>query len=145
MKSNILKGGKKMKKEMEERLFKKYPKIFPGGRTVNPRESLMNYGIGVGDGWFDLIDVLCSDIQTYIDKDKDKPVVALQVKEKLGGMRFYTNVAPKPVNELIHEAENQSFSICETCGKDGKLDQTGWWKVLCEKCLKVRNENLLHK
>ena len=41
-----------------------------------------------GDGWFKLIDQMCYDVIKLID-DKNIEVIATQVKEKFGGLRFY--------------------------------------------------------
>jgi len=47
-----------MKAELEKQLFDKYPKIF-GDHTGSPQETCMCWGLEVGDGWYDIIDVLC--------------------------------------------------------------------------------------
>lgn len=48
-----------MTPELETKLVKRYPEVFKhaGG---DPAETCMAWGIAVGDGWFDLIDVLCN-------------------------------------------------------------------------------------
>ena len=48
----------------------------------------MGYDFGVKDGWFDLIDKLCADIQNRIDTEKKKnpkyeQVRIVQVKDSL--------------------------------------------------------------
>ena len=106
-----------MKTELQEKIFNKYPKIF-GDRTKPMTETCMCWGLEVGDGWYDLIDVLCEaltntyttsleldeedgkrlGVEPYIDRDgkasyyfKVEPpqVKASQVKEKYGTLRFY--------------------------------------------------------
>ena len=47
-----------MKTELQEKIFNKYPKIF-GDRTKPMTETCMCWGLEVGDGWYNLIDVLC--------------------------------------------------------------------------------------
>jgi len=83
-----------MEKELEEILVKKYPAIFKdyGGDV---RKTCMGWGMSCGDGWFTLLDDLCGDINHLI-KGKDIEVVARQVKEKFGGLRFYHGVSYKP-------------------------------------------------
>ena len=61
---------------------------------------------------------------------------ATQVKEKFGTLRFYA-----PGNDLIFgwivEAEKESETTCEDCGKKGKLrEDLGWYLTLCLKCYK---------
>lgn len=48
----------------------------------------MSRGFECDDGWFDIIDVLCERIQFLIDHNDRPQVVAQQVKEKFGTLRF---------------------------------------------------------
>lgn len=50
-----------MKPDLEKKLFSKYPAIFDG-RTLGPKQSLMRFGLAVGDGWYNIIDVLCESL-----------------------------------------------------------------------------------
>ena len=36
--------------------------------------------------------------------------------------------------DLIEEAETKSATICEDCGKPGKLRSGGWIRTLCDEC-----------
>jgi len=76
-----------MNKKLELKLVEKYPVIFTeyGGDI---RKTCMGWGLTCGSGWFNLIDKLCEDITKLIG-DKDIKVIAVQVKEKFGGLRFY--------------------------------------------------------
>lgn len=79
-----------MEKELEETLVGKYPIIFKNyGGDI--RETCMGWGMTCGDGWFTLLDDMCGDINDLIEK-KDIEVIAEQVKEKFGGLRFYYGV-----------------------------------------------------
>ena len=114
-------------------LLNKYPKLF----------GEMAFGIECGDGWFDLIDKLCEDITKA-----DPEVIALQVKEKFGTLRFYITAYSEigdtgEVFDLIDEAEDASEKICEECGAPGKLEGKMWFKTICEKCKKEISEERL--
>ena len=50
-----------MNQDLQKSLFEKYPLIFEG-RTLGHKESLMSFGLAVGDGWFNIIDVLCESL-----------------------------------------------------------------------------------
>jgi hypothetical protein len=63
---------------------------------------------------------------------------ASQVKEKLGGMRFYLTYYNEELESIISEAQKKSYTICECCGAEGKLTYDGWCKTLCDKCSKER-------
>ena len=75
----------------------------------------------------------------------------LQVKEKFGGLRFYSasGQEDKEVNEkiyaLIGQAEAKSYKICQFCGKDALPEEentfTSWYYTCCPDCLAYLNEH----
>jgi hypothetical protein len=117
-----------VKDELDKQLCEKYPKIFRD-RHADMRNTAMCWGFP-GSGWYDIIDELCSKIQTVCDREGFQ-VVALQVKEKFGGLRFYIGAGNDEIFNLIDEAESKSFEVCETCGKPGKLVGHGWVYTAC--------------
>lgn len=170
-----------MSPELEQKLIAKYPTLYRE-TSMSPQSSCMAFGFEVGDGWYDLLEIL-SEALTYtyttsIEVDEEdgkiigiKPyewnkekaryfyqvepptVIATQVKEKFGSLRFYyklefseTNKALsekyaelKEVNKryadyidgTIHFAETASYFTCEKTGKKGELMvRRGWLKVL---------------
>jgi len=120
-------------------LFEKYPKIFPVEDRADLRVSLMAFGFECGDGWFQIVDNLCERIQNYVDLHKCEQVVAKQVKEKYGELRFYVDSAPYEVYTMIDEATRLSHLICESCGTNEKVFQTtGWVFTTCYACHKSR-------
>lgn len=77
---------------------------------------------------------------SFMDQYEEPPhvqVVASQIKEKFGGLRFYVNGANSEINNIINFAEHLSYHICEECGK---MDETvvcfgkGWIRTLCYEC-----------
>jgi hypothetical protein len=58
-------------------------------------------------------------------------VVAVQVKEKFGGLRFYVNGGDEKIHNYISMAESMSYRMCEVCGSPGKLYTDGWYTTLC--------------
>lgn len=79
-----------MKTELQKKLFDKYPIIFQD-RNKPMTETCMCWGVDTGDGWYNLIDKLCSELM-YISKKHDVIIIADQVKEKYGTLRFYYSV-----------------------------------------------------
>ena len=129
-----------MREELENKLYEKYPKLF-AQRNLPDTISLMSYGIGVGDGWYNIMNVLCWTIQNHVDyqqrKDPEyKQVEFFQIKEKFGGLRVYTSGADEVVNNLIIFAENMANVTCEQCGNPGKIRHTGWNTCRCDECQK---------
>ena len=95
---------------------------------------------------------MCSNIQRHIDHirrqhpelsdeefDEQYQVVAAQVKQKFGGLRFYASNCDDYVYGVISMAETISWRICENCGSAGtKSTNSGWVTMLCNNCHKNR-------
>lgn len=94
--------------------------------VVNLRYGIGEPSIEAGDGWFRLIYDLCEQIQKHAD-EKGLNLLALQVKEKFGGLRFYIRGADEHIGALIDEAERKSFTICEVCGEPGERRTSCGW------------------
>lgn len=125
-----------MKQELDEYLCKVFPKIF-AERNLPMQETAMCWGFECGDGWFNIINQLCQNIQHHIDwKNKEKEVVAQvvvsQVKEKYGTLRFYYSGGDDTIDGMVSMAESMSGVTCEECGNIGESNNGGWIKVLCE-------------
>lgn len=136
-----------MHKLLDEYICKKYPKIF-ADRHKPMTETCMCWGLDVGNGWLYLIDTLCSRIQSHIDsnnesidkgyttstRNKIPQVVALQVKEKFSGLRFYYSGGDDYIRGIIDFAEELSYSICESCGmmnEEVGRNPQGWHVTTC--------------
>jgi hypothetical protein len=112
-----------MTQEQENYLRMVYPKIFPDGTN----------DVYCGDGWFNIVRMLCRDIQAYLDwKPQVKQVTVAQMKEKFGTLRFYYDGGDEYIRGLVSMAESLSEVTCEECGKPGELRQGGWLKTLCD-------------
>ncbi len=133
-----------MRQELDEELCRKYPKIFQN-RHAPMTETAMCWGFEIGDGWYQIVDSLCSNIQSYIDwknrsaeagygDHKSVPqVIADQVKEKFGGLRFYYTGGDEQIYGMVRMAESWAYHACEECGNVGKTRSGGWIKTLCDK------------
>ena len=189
-----------MKKELDEALVAKYPKIFKY-RHAPMTHTAMCWGFECGDGWYNIIDVLCGNIQSHVDfkrkrraralqfnralkralagdtrplqmhftfGGKEEPdewsiemankaivkaefnevppsmpyITASQVKEKFGGLRFYTNGYTDEVSGMIRMAESMSHRTCEVCGSPGRSNNYGWISTLCDTHRLERGETL---
>jgi len=82
----------------------------------------------VGEGWASLI----HEVFDYMEQIHT-PTKVVQVKEKWGGLRIYTDVIDYRLDEKIREAEKKSFTICEISGEPGKLRNcNGWYRTLSD-------------
>lgn len=142
-----------MREELDKLLCEKYPKMFVN-RNADMRETAMCWGFSHGDGWFNIINALCSNIQHHIDWRnerrelllKDNPhnqkipdevpqVVVDQVKEKFGTLRFYYHGGDDAIDGMVRMAESMSAVMCETCGAPAKRrghGGHGWIYTACD-------------
>ncbi len=127
-----------MKKELQDKLFEKYPKIFRQ-KDLAPQDTCMCWGITCGDGWYDIIDTLCSCLQHWSDRN-NKQIEAVQVKSKFGGLRFYTNISDPYVCGLISMAETMSRNTKEMNDKE-KFYERSSGGVLSSECISTRPED----
>ena len=132
-----------MRKELDDRLVKEFPKIFKN-RYTDMSETAMCWGFECGDGWYWLIRNLCAALQHSTDMNKRPQVIATQVKEKFGTLRFYVSAGTEPQFSLINFAEFLSGSICEKCGTTKNVEQTkgGWIQTLCTWCWEKEDDKL---
>lgn len=175
-----------MREELDLKLVEKYPRIFKN-RYAPMTETAMCWGFEHGDGWYNIINALCSNIQSHIDwrrkqraqdlrryraarkgkqallnhivgdgvmrdwhleraeeimesfsngtfkiTEKVHQVVAMQVKEKFGTLRFYYSGGDSEVSGMVRMAETMSALTCETCGSPGHTRNGGWIRTLCD-------------
>lgn len=173
-----------MKLELDAKLCKEYPKIFMN-RHAPMTQTAMCWGFDHNDGWYNIINMMCANIQSHIDWTRTcrlqalrynraliracsgdysnynrmslweqrqiteemsmpepqlKPVpeacpqvVAVQVKEKFGTLRFYYSGGDDIVSGIVRMAESISSVTCEICGDAGNSSSYGWIRTLCEK------------
>ena len=134
-----------MKQELDKLLCEKYPKMMVN-RNKNMQETCMCWGFECGDGWFNILDQLMSNIQHHIDwnnQNFDKgykqykqvaQVTLDQVKEKFGTLRFYYSGGDDIIDGMVRMAESMSGCTCEECGNIGKSRGGGWIHTYCESC-----------
>jgi len=121
-------------KELQDKLFEKYPKIFRQ-KDLPMQQTCMCWGICCGDGWYNILDTLCHNIQRHVvSKGEDVSVETTQVKEKFGGLRFYYSGGNEFIRGLVYMAECLSCCTCEECGSPGTQNDKGWINTLCDPC-----------
>jgi hypothetical protein len=118
-------------------------KHFKFTRKINyiSQPNPYNYHFAVGDGWYKLIKSLIIKIKKE-DTKKNYITQVTQIKEKWGGLRFYTNGTSSKNWDYIHFAESKSHTICESCGAQSNVGilNTGWLTTKCIKCAKAEFE-----
>ncbi|MBS0557605.1 MAG: hypothetical protein JSR27_09370 [Proteobacteria bacterium] len=104
---------------LQRELFARYPKLFPPAEWVAGLDS-SSRGIACGDGWYNVIDRLCASLQKDIDISGEPQAVAVQVREKGGGLLFYVRPCTQRQRGMIDLAQAMAKRICEICGAPGR-------------------------
>lgn len=125
-----------------KKLIGKHPRLFHGRA---PRVHSW-----VEPGWYAVLDALCTDLEALLAATKAVALEVLQIKEKLGGLRFYfalqaTSSVPSEQEEArleelhgevsarVAQAEQAAGQTCAACGMPGKLRKgTGDLATLCD-------------
>lgn len=122
-----------MSPENSEKLYSAFPRLFRG-RDKSAEESSMHRGFECEDGWFRLIWELSLGIEDLARKEglppdhEDWPE-AVQVKQKMGGLRFHLRHCSEAMMELKTAAENASTGICELCGEPGSVQSSNQRRI----------------
>ena len=95
-----------------QKLFNSFPRLYRG-RVKSVQESLMSLGFDCDDGWFDLIWTLSQKIedtarQAGLELQCNAWTEAIQVKQKMGTLRFYLESPTETMTALISKAEKDS-------------------------------------
>jgi hypothetical protein len=86
-----------------------------------------------GDGWYSIIETLCSLMTELNRRERQQPTYLQSVKEKLGTMRILVSGRVPEAHAWIEFAEQHSARTCEVCGQRGELlFADGWQRVRCE-------------
>ena len=157
--------------QREGEMYAKYPTIFrdAGG---DPQQTCMAWGLETPNGWWAVLDTACAEITAECARlnakypDAGFCVVAEQVKEKFGTLRFYYRVeyrvewaedhpeAPDAIDRaceylrgVVNHAERMTGCICNECGvpvDPSERDPEGYrWHSVCSRCtdaLRERNK-----
>jgi hypothetical protein len=115
-----------MNAENTKYLLDNYPALYSGYHKPMT-ETCMCWGFDCGDGWFEIL-------RDLSDKLEPLDVVASQVKEKFGTLRFYLESGSDKAYAFIDEAEKLSSKTCEACGAPGSMRARFWLRTLCDEC-----------
>lgn len=98
------------------------------------------FSIECGKGWEKLYKPIIEYIEKY-NETHDEKIEIRQIKEKFGGLRFYARPYTDELRKMIGEAEAESYTVCEECGKKCKqINKGGWIYTLCEECYNSMEE-----
>ena len=101
------------------------------------REAGLN---SVGNGWSGLVNRVFDKLESIKGTIK-----IIQVKEKYAGLRIYTDYSNSELDEVIRQAERESFKICETCGNPGKVRGKGYYYTSCDEHARLEDKDPISK
>ena len=129
-----------MSPDLEQKIVEEFPWM---KGSDDPDTSYNPYDVYYcehGDGWYELIRGACTDITAaYGVKGISVDVIPAQIKEKYGTLRLYLDCdnpdMRREVQSIIRKWEDESCSVCESCGADGTLrTNRSWIQTLCDTC-----------
>jgi hypothetical protein len=148
-----------MDQKLDDKLCADFPEIFADRRGKHSKTA-MCWGFECADGWEPLIRMICARIMSPIrrleydltqcgaeDTDMANTIqnklselrknipVAVQVKEKFGGLRFYVRGGDQRVHDIIAHGEAMSYYVCQDCGTmtTAQLYPFSWYSTLCDR------------
>jgi len=117
-----------------DQLKKEFPEFF----AYDSGKSTLLFGIECGEGWYDILYDLCVEL-----RNMKADLKMVQIKEKFGALRVYTDSKSLAVYDLIRAAEDRSRTICEVCGASGtSCSRADYIMVRCKKHAKQTRANL---
>jgi hypothetical protein len=109
-----------VRKSLQDALYRAYPALFCQ-KHLPPEERGMGSGIECGDGWYGILDGLCDVLTSHGRQPGHPSIVATQVKEKFGDLRFYVHGNCAWCRGAIRFASAISRHVCEETGRPGVL------------------------
>ena len=106
-------------------------------------DEMYRYGFSCGTGWKPIIEWA---LESLANLDSlPQPLQIVQIKEKFGGLRIYTNFSSDEIRTIIKTAEDWALKTCMYCSTTDKvsLRTEKWWLTLCDSCNEIR-ENQYH-
>lgn len=85
-----------MHQTLTQKLYNEFPELYKGNDKSN-QESCMPWGFEHGDGWFMIIYDLSADIMEICRKEGIDTPEVMQVKEKMGSLRYYIHGGNKAI------------------------------------------------
>lgn len=124
-------------------LIKIYPELYADPYPESRSKHSMQWGgFETGNGWYDLLDKVSKKISDHLKENPIEGFHVQQVKEKFGGLRYYTSSYDDAIQELINDAEKEADETCERCGskENVKTRGKGWIVTWCDKCFEAQEK-----
>lgn len=129
--------------EKNKELIEKYPWLLPHNRWTDKVDEKYDYSYteldAMPDGWLNAFgEDMCEEIQQALNElgEQANTFRIMQIKEKYGSLRFYTNWNTSKISNIIHKYEQISRYTCIKCGAPATRVTTDWISPWCDECAK---------
>jgi hypothetical protein len=109
-----------VRKSLEDALYATYASLFRQ-KDLPATESGMGRGIECSDGWYAILDGLCDAMSVHGRQAGHPSIEIAQVKQKMAGLRIYTDGRCDWCSGAIDFACRLSGHVCEETGRRGTL------------------------
>lgn len=114
-----------MSPDKTHQLYETFPRLYRG-KDKPVSTSMMSFGFECSDGWFDLVWTLSRAIEDIAAREGRSPDTeewpeAMQVKDKLGRLRFHIKHGSPAMWGAIDAAADMSEKTCALCGAQDAL------------------------
>lgn len=139
----------KLSPEQNKQLCETYPFLLPHNRWTDDVSEDFDYSYteldDMPDGWRQAFGLqMCDELKNVLEKiDKINEFRIVQIKEKFGELRFYTNWIDDDIDKIIDKYTELSRRTCICCGKPATQITTGWISPFCDDCVKDIRDNFI--
>lgn len=137
---------------MNRNLVKKYPFLLPRNRFSGEPPDDYDYSytewdlMEVEQGWYKMISLLIKDLRKELIRcNYLNDYRIMQVKEKYGGLRWYSGGIPIDcdADKIADDYEYLSNYVCCKCGslEAHNVNVFGWYTTICRDCFNKQMEN----
>lgn len=128
---------------LNKNLCEKYPFLVPrnrfSGKVVDDYDYSYTELDAMPEGWrFAFGEKICEEIMQELNKIENEKVRfsyrIVQIKEKFGYLRWYTNWSTIGLDNIIRKYEQISERTCIKCGAAATKISNGWISPWCDSC-----------
>lgn len=105
---------------LTEKLYADFPRLYRG-RHKPAQESSMCWGFECGEGWYQLLHDLSTQLSNYLAEHPDSDLEAVQVKSKFGCLCFHLSDHDPVAEKIIEAARERAAVTCEITGRPGQF------------------------
>ena len=127
--------------EENKKLIERYPFLLPRNPWDDAVEADYDYSYteldSMPEGWRKAFsNMMTEEIrEVLVEENFLNEFRILEIKEKWGELRLYTNYHNDKIERIIKKYTTLSRNICILCGKpDTHMTYSGWYSPICEEC-----------